>query len=214
MNSLEVDSVILEFGLRRILSDIYIRCETGKITTLVGRNGSGKSCLLNIILGKLTPLSKSVRIDGRPVRSVYPDINYLPQTPFVPARLTIRRVFSDYQVGMEEFISYFPEFKTKLTYRFRQLSGGERRLIEVYLLIKTPAKFTLLDEPFTQIMPVHMETLKPVIQAEKSKGFLITDHLYKDVMAISQNGYLLHQGKTWPVKSLADLQNLGYINVF
>ncbi|UAY55297.1 ATP-binding cassette domain-containing protein [Arachidicoccus terrestris] len=213
MSILEIDSIILELGARRILSDIYIKCETGKVTTLVGANGSGKSCLLNIIMGKLTPLSKSVRIDNKPLKSVYPDINYLPQVPFVPGRLTVSRVFSDYQVRLEEFINHFPSFKTKVKHRFRQLSGGERRLIEVYLLVKTPAKFTLLDEPFTHIVPVHLEKIKPVIQSEKTKGFLITDHLYKEVMDIAQNRYLLQQGKTWPVKDMADLQRLGYINI-
>ena len=49
INTLEVDSVILDFGSRRILQDVYLKSETGKITGLLGGNGSGKSCLMKII---------------------------------------------------------------------------------------------------------------------------------------------------------------------
>lgn len=211
-HTLEVDSLILDFGSRRLLSDVYIKCETSKITTLLGRNGSGKSCLLNIIFGTLNPLSKSVRIDQHTLHSVYPAINYLPQFHFVPGHLKVRTIFLDYQIDAGRFLSYFPEFSNRMHHRFRQLSGGERRLIEVYMLIRNAAKFTLLDEPFTQIMPVHMEKIKSLIQNETAKGFLITDHLYKHVMDISDNGYLLQNGKTWPVQTLEDLRRYAYIH--
>lgn len=211
-NHLEADNIRLEFNDSVILSDIYLQCEAGKITTLLGRNGSGKSCLLQIIMGSLSASSRSVRINRHPIKSAYPDITYLPQFHFIPGHLRIRRVFSDYRVNLEGFFRHFPEIKIQPNQKIRQLSGGERRLIEVYLLIKTPSRFTLLDEPFTQIMPVHMEIIKPVIVAEKSKGFIITDHLYKDILDISDIGYLLRAGKLWPVNSLSDLQKSGYIH--
>ena len=53
MNVLEFDSLYLEFGPKRVLSSIYMKCETGKITALLGRNGSGKSCLMKIVFGAL-----------------------------------------------------------------------------------------------------------------------------------------------------------------
>lgn len=54
-NILEVDSVILEFSSNRILHDVYMKSETGKVTGLLGRNGIGKSCLMKIIYGELVP---------------------------------------------------------------------------------------------------------------------------------------------------------------
>ena len=65
MNSLEVDSVILDFGMRRILQDVYLKCETGRITGLLGRNGTGKSSLMKIIFGKLRLSSSSVRLNNK-----------------------------------------------------------------------------------------------------------------------------------------------------
>ncbi len=63
-HTLEVDGVILEFNSKRILQDVYLKSESGKVTGLLGRNGSGKSCLMKIIYGELVPNDKSVRIDG------------------------------------------------------------------------------------------------------------------------------------------------------
>ncbi|HZI00856.1 MAG TPA: ATP-binding cassette domain-containing protein, partial [Flavisolibacter sp.] len=61
-HTLEVDSIQLNFGEIKILSDIYIKCETGSITGLLGRNGQGKSCLMRVIHGSL-PAEKSIRFD-------------------------------------------------------------------------------------------------------------------------------------------------------
>ncbi len=63
-HKLEVDSIQLEIGLRQILTDVYLICETGSITGLLGRNGEGKTCLLNIIYGSLKASSKSIRFDN------------------------------------------------------------------------------------------------------------------------------------------------------
>lgn len=193
------------------MSDIYIKCGQGQITTLIGRNGSGKSCLMQIIMGELNPLSKSVRINHKSIQAAHPAINYLPQSHFVPGHLRVMDVFADHQISEADFEADFPDLTTIIQQRFNKLSGGLKRLVEVYALIKSAAAFSLLDEPFTQIMPVHMEKIKPLIKAQKHKGFLITDHLYRDVLEIADTSYLLQNGKTWPVKSLEDLQSRGYI---
>ena len=63
-HKLEADSILLEFETRRILSDIYFKCETGQITGILGRNGQGKTCLMNIVYGNLNPTSKSGRLNA------------------------------------------------------------------------------------------------------------------------------------------------------
>lgn len=96
MNILEVDSVILEFGTKRVLQDVYLKCETGKITGLLGRNGTGKTCLLNIIYGVLKLSDKSVRLNGVTILEGYKNTSnfrYLPQFNFIPGHLTIKRIF-------------------------------------------------------------------------------------------------------------------------
>ena len=94
-NLLEVDSVILEFDSKRVLQNVYLKSETGKVTGLLGRNGAGKSCLMKIMFGELIPNDKSIRINGNALvtsdRSPK-DLRYLPQKRFVPNSLTIKRV--------------------------------------------------------------------------------------------------------------------------
>lgn len=65
INTLEADSILLEYGLRKILSDVYIKCETKKITGLLGRNGEGKTSLMNIIYGSLKPENQFVQINKK-----------------------------------------------------------------------------------------------------------------------------------------------------
>ena len=93
IHTLEADSIYLEFDMRRILSDIYIKAETGKITGLLARNGQGKTCLLNIIYGNLNPQSRSVRFDGVYTVDTFKRtdlLTYLPQFSFIPQSLTIK----------------------------------------------------------------------------------------------------------------------------
>ena len=158
-HTLETDSVILRFGERTVLQDVYLRCETGKITGLLGLNGTGKTCLMRIIMGELNPEQKFIRIDDRTLtgrRRKPEDLAYMPQFHFVPTFLTVGRVLQDYRADLDEFVSYFPEFKGKFSQLAGELSGGELRLLEFFIVIKSRAKFVILDEPFSHVMPEQM----------------------------------------------------------
>ena len=68
----------------------------------------------------------------------------------------------------------------------------------------------MLDEPFSQVMPVHVDTIKKLILREKkNKGIIITDHLYKHIIEICDNLYVINNGKTYLTKSIQDLETLG-----
>jgi ABC-type branched-subunit amino acid transport system ATPase component len=212
---MEADSIQLSFGQRRILSDIYLRCDTGKITALLGRNGQGKTCLMNVIYGSMRAENRSVRFDG--IFTEYPFkrpdlLCYLPQFSFIPKRFRLKTVFRDYRLSFQDFLTAFPEFRNRENEKIGNLSGGQIRLVEVYLIIKLPSQFVMLDEPFSHIMPLHVETLKDILIIEKErKGFLMSDHMYHQVTAVSDSIYLLKDGKTHLVRSLTDLEVLGYL---
>ena len=212
---LEIDSVILEFGLEKVLQDVYLKCETGKITGLLGRNGSGKSCLMRILFGELKAINKSVRINGQVILSKSPkpkNIIYLPQFEFIPKYFTLKNIFRDFNLDFSEFIIWFPAFKDYYRTTIKRLSGGERRIVEIYIILKSNAKFCLLDEPFSQVMPLHVETIKSIMQQEKMrKGILVSDHLYEHIMEISDQLYILKSGKTYLANDTHDIESLGYI---
>lgn len=213
-HKLEADSILLEFGTRRILSDIYFKCETGQITGILGRNGQGKTCLMNIVYGNLNPISKSIRFDNIAVFQAFrrPDLlTYLPQFNFIPSHLTLKRIFSDFELDFYDFEKIFPEFSTKFTSSLKTLSGGQRRLIEVYVIIKSNSQFSMLDEPFSHLMPLQIEKVNELLeQAKLKKGFLVTDQMFRYVTEISDNLYILTNGKTHLTKDITDIERLGY----
>lgn len=213
-HTLEADSIQLEFGQRRVLMDIYFKCETGAITGLLGRNGQGKTCLMNIVYGSMKAPGKSIRFDHVPIYEAFkrPDlVVYLPQFNFIPGFLTLKRIFFDFNLSYEEFKTAFPTFQSRENEFIKNLSGGQKRLIEVYLIIKSKTQFAMLDEPFSHLMPLQVEQIKEIIAKEKSnKGFLITDHLYHQVIDICDNLYVLSDGKLHLTKSVDDIERLGY----
>lgn len=215
-HTLEIDGVQLDFGDRRILSDVYVRCDTGKVTGILGRNGAGKSCFMQIAFGTMNAYSSSVRCNGKHISRAYTVkklLNYLPQFYFIPASMQIRQALKYYNVDTEIFISRFPAYEKDLSKTMNELSGGQRRMIETLIILKAETKFTILDEPFSHIMPLHVDVLKEIIQEEKQrKGIILTDHLYRHIMDISDNIYLLNNGKTHHIKDNSQLVQYGYIS--
>jgi ABC-type multidrug transport system ATPase subunit len=214
IHKLEADAILFEIGKRTILSDIFFKSEVGKITGILGRNGTGKSCLMNIVYGNLNAQSKSIRFDGIFIDRPYkrPDlVAYLPQINFIPKALKLKRIFSDFNLNYHSFEQYFPEFHSGSNSSFEDLSGGHRRLIEVYIIIMSRARFVMLDEPFSHLMPLHVEKIKEILLSEiKTKGFLITDHVFRDVMGICDFLYILEDGKLYLANDAMDIEKLGY----
>ena len=213
-NLLEIDSVILEFDSRRILQDVYLKSETGKVTGLLGRNGTGKSCLMKIMFGELIPNDKSIRINGNSLYTSYrspKDLRYLPQNRFIPGSFTIRRVFNDFNLDFSDLVANFPELEKYYKSKLINISGGERRILEIYTILVSQTKFCMLDEPFSQVMPIHADKIKKLILREKSnKGIIITDHMYKYIIDISDDLYIISDGKTHLTKGIEDIEKLGY----
>lgn len=214
IHKLEADSILLNLDNRTILSDIYLKSETGKITGLLGRNGNGKSCLMNIIYGTLTPTSKSIRVDDNYLLNGYqrPDLlAYLPQFNFIPGQMSLKRVFSDFQLDYSAFENLFPEFSSRYNSKIKDLSGGQRRLAELFMILTGPSQFALLDEPFTHLSPVTIEIVMDFIRICKvNKGIIITDHLFRSIIELSDDIYLLTDGKSRLIKNPEEIEFYGY----
>lgn len=212
-HKLEANSIQLGFDNKKILSNIYIKCETGKITGLLGRNGQGKSCLMQIIYGTLKS-EKSILIDNVSYSEAYKRsdlLKYLPQFNFILKSLSLKRVFQDFNINFEDFIERFPEYEESYKSTIASLSGGGQRLIELFALIKSTTKFVMLDEPFTHLSPLQVEKVKNLLLKEKAnKGILITDHMHEQVLDICDNVYVLSNGQTHLTTSSTDIETLSY----
>lgn len=159
-------------------------------------------------------MSKSVRFDGKVISMPYKKNNlllYLPQFNFIPKSLTLKRVFKDFEIDFDGFKKEFPELGEKYNSQIKHLSGGHIRLVELYVILKSKTQFVLLDEPFTHIMPLHVEKIKVIMIEEKhNKGILVTDHIYKQIIDVSDHLYILANGKTYLTKNVEDIERLGY----
>lgn len=212
----ELDNVELYFKNNCILNGIYLKAETGQVTAILGRNGSGKSCLLNIAFGNLNPKYKLIRLNGKPIlKPLYKTkkVKFLPQYNFIPNGMKLSFVFNLYELNWINFVEYFDDFLKYKNARFRNLSGGERRLIETYLILKAKSDIVILDEPFSHLAPLHIERVKQLIIEEKQhKIVIITDHMYEPIIHSSDVIYLLKNRTTKKIEKLTELEDYNYLN--
>ncbi|MGC1205029.1 MAG: ABC transporter ATP-binding protein [Flavobacteriaceae bacterium] len=207
----EIDNVELYFKEKRILNGIYLKAETGKVTGILGSNGCGKSCLLNIAFGHLKPKYKLVRINGKAIlKPLYQSklVAYLPQYNFIPNSIKIKSAFNLFNVSWEDFICLFETFDLFKNSKINKLSGGERRLIETYIILKSDREIILLDEPFSHLAPLYVEKIKVLISQEKNnKAIIITDHMYRHIVDVSDDMYLIKNGHSKLINNLKELED-------
>ena len=212
---LVVDSVVVRFGQKTVLSGGYIISQKGMVTGLLGRNGTGKSCMFRALMGGLKVESVVVSIDGEPVdrEKIGLRIKYLPQDRMIPDGMTLKRAFELYGVDFWEFVLHFPQYSRFCNTRRWEMSGGEARLAEVYLVLMCEGEFCILDEPFSQISPNHIETVQQMIRDKsREKGIIVTDHNYEAISKVTDNLFVIADGYTFPVESRDDLVRHGYLH--
>jgi ABC-type multidrug transport system ATPase subunit len=202
--------------MHRVLSSIYMKCSTGRIAGLLGRNGSGKSCLMRIVLGSMKAEFSSIRMNGQPLMGNYIKdelIAYLPQDNLLPSFVSFSQALKLYRVDVRKIISHFPEITDFVDQRPDEVSAGQRRFFEALLLIYSRHPFCIMDEPFSGLMPLHVEKLMRILQYEKhNKGFIITDHLHRSIRAVADDLYVLTNGKTYKINREEQLLELGYLH--
>ena len=214
-NLLEIDSVQLKFGDRTILNNIYIQAKTGKITGVLGRNGCGKSCLLKMIFGEIPTQEKSVRINGNILLEDYRnpnDMRMLPQFNCLPKHIKITQVFKYFNVDYVEFCELFQEFREWSNLKIKELSGGNIRIIETFLILKSNSKFCLLDEPFSHLSPKNMDIFAEILMQEKvKKGIILTDHMYQYITKVSDDLYVIKDCVSYKINDIDKLKDYGYL---
>lgn len=210
---LEIDSVALTFWDKTILSGCYVSCRPGEIVGLLGRNGSGKSCLLRIIFGSLNADYKHLKIDGKIVKRGFESgkVAYLSQENFLPDFVKVRHILNSLP-AKSKLILENEIIKKIIDQTAGELSGGELRFLECIWILHHKAPYILLDEPFSGISPLMIEILQEIIkQAAKEKGIILTDHLYRPLLAISNRVVLLHNKAVYNIGDESDLIRYNYI---
>lgn len=217
-HQLSIHSIAHCFGRRKVLEEVSFECRTGEVVAFFGRNGCGKSTLLNILFGSIRPLSGSVRVDGTPLlhNIAGRQVGYSHQEIFLPLNITVRNLIPLYFPSGEDQnkVFYSPGIHAMETIRVGKLSLGEQRYLQFLLIVYLPHPFVLLDEPFSMMEPVFREIIKEKIREQLAvKGFIITDHYYRDVLDIATQKLLMQSGKLLSVNDEYDLSAAGYLPV-
>ena len=111
-----------------------------------------------------------------------------------------------------EQLKEHPFLASRLHKKSKDLSWGEKRVVEILLIIYSDSMYSLLDEPFNGVDPLYKEDIKNWIKEEsKQKGFIITDHDYRNVLDIATRIVLIHDGGTKQISSKSELIDWGYI---
>lgn len=214
-DEISIDSVFLYRRERPIFEGVGLSLKSSSVTALLGRNGSGKSCLLRVLFGELKPQFGHIRYAGEQTDRLYLTedlINYLPQYTMHPKRQTLQKLLYFYGIDKDSFLGQYPLFQEVITKRFGHLSGGEKRLFEILCVLEQKTKFTLLDEPFTHVMPMHIQLVKNRIkELSTKKGIMITDHQYEHVLELAQYGYLISNNGILTIRDKKDLVKYGYL---
>ena len=209
-----MDSVVVRFGDKTVLSGGYITSGTGMVTGLLGRNGAGKSCMFRALMGGLRVENVMVSIDEKPIdrKNIGRYIKYLPQGRLIPDGMTLQRAFDLYGVNFWAFVNLVPKYSRYYDTPVYELSGGEARLAELYLILMSEAPFYILDEPFTQVDPVNVDEVKALIrERSRDHGIIVTDHNYDALSSVADNLFVIADGYTNPVQCREDLVRHGYL---
>lgn len=212
LKELYVDSVQFSYkNSEPLITGAYLKCNTGDVIALFGRNGSGKSTLMQLIFGSLEASNSFILINGKKTKKAYLSgkIGYLPQCSFLPTHEKVldlvRLLVHDKDLRLR--LVNDPRIQTLLDRKVYQLSGGESRYLEVWLLMCKPTDFLLLDEPFTGIEPIYITFILELIDCfREKKGFIVSDHNYRYLLDIASQVLLLQNGSCQQIDRKEDLE--------
>lgn len=202
-----------------ILNNLNLKCKTGEIVGLFGRNGSGKSTFLKILFGKIKPDQGSIHFNERVLTSssIISEklIAYLPQDPFLPMHAKVQDIipFFHPEGEAQDRIFYATGVGNFAARKIKELAIGQRRYLELLLVGNLDHPFMLLDEPFSMVEPLYKERIiEFILNLKDKKGIIITDHYYQDVLKVASKSFLLKNGSLKNISSEEDLRTEGYLN--
>lgn len=210
---LEAHGLVKIYKGRRVVNDVTVALQQGEIVGLLGPNGAGKTTTFYMITGLIRPDGGRIRFDGRDItsepmyRRARMGIGYLAQEPSVFRKLTVeenvRAILETLPLGEAERAERLEHLLDELAIKHLrrqkgfQLSGGERRRLEITRALVTEPKFMLLDEPFAGVDPIAVHDIQTIVAGLRHRGIgvLITDHNVEQTLDIVDRAYIMFEGQ-------------------
>jgi lipopolysaccharide export system ATP-binding protein len=198
---------------RLVVDGVSVNVNAGEIVGLLGPNGAGKTTTFNMVVGIVKPDKGAVKFSGRDIASLPMHkrarlgIGYLTQEPSVFRKLTaeenILAILETCEMSDDERAVRLKYLLDELDLsgvaksKAYQLSGGEKRRLEITRALVTSPKLLLLDEPFSGIDPIAVYEVQKIVRRlkERGLGILITDHNVRETLKLIDRGYIIHKGQ-------------------
>ena len=213
MNFLSTEGLAKEYAQRRVVDGVSIHVSPGEIVGLLGPNGAGKTTTFNMVVGIVRPDEGDVLFEQEEITDLpmheraRAGIGYLTQEPSVFRKLTVKEnilaILETCDIGTAERQLRLKSLLDELDLsslsdtKAYQLSGGEKRRLEITRALVTNPKLLLLDEPFAGIDPIAVYEVQKIVRRlrERGLGILITDHNVRETLKMVDRAYLIHQGR-------------------
>ncbi|MGD8266939.1 MAG: LPS export ABC transporter ATP-binding protein [Desulfobacterales bacterium] len=213
MTVLSVDSLVKQYGGRKVVNDVSLTVDSGTVVGLLGPNGAGKTTTFYLVVGLVRPDKGQVRIGsedltGDPMHiRARKGIGYLPQETSIFRKLTVR---DNILAILEMLPMNRHERRTRSEMLLEELgiahlagqraavlSGGEKRRLEISRTLAIDPAFILLDEPFAGVDPLAVIDIKNIIGHLKQRGIgvLISDHNVRETLEVCDRAYILNDGQ-------------------
>ncbi|MBM3267141.1 MAG: LPS export ABC transporter ATP-binding protein [Candidatus Sericytochromatia bacterium] len=209
---IKTDQLVKVYRGRKVVNEVSISVDRGEIVGLLGPNGAGKTTTFYMVVGLVRPAAGNVTLDGDNIAHLpmhlraRKGIGYLAQEPSVFRKLSVEQnLLAVWELlgvpkkvqkqRLEELLDEFHIQKIRKSKGF-QLSGGERRRVEIARALATSPSFILLDEPFSGIDPLAIADIQKMLRHLRSRnlGLLITDHNVRDTLKIVDRAYIIDSG--------------------
>jgi lipopolysaccharide export system ATP-binding protein len=201
------------FDGRKVVKDVGLEVRQGEVVGLLGPNGAGKTTTFYMMVGLIKADAGSISLFDKDITELplhyraLRGVGYLPQEPSVFRELTVQEniysVLECRKIRRQKKKQMLVNLLTDLGLlklkksKGRELSGGERRRVEIARTLALEPDFILLDEPFAGVDPIAVQDLQKLIIGlkEKNIGILITDHNVRETLGIVDRAYIMNEGE-------------------
>jgi branched-chain amino acid transport system ATP-binding protein len=206
---LSVQDLQAWYGESHILHGINFNVNAGEVVTLLGRNGAGKTTTLKSIMGIIGKRTGSIRFDGKEIIRSSSDkiarmgVAFCPEERGIFASLDVREnlmlppIVRSGGLTLDQIFELFPNLKERLNSQGTKLSGGEQQMLAIARILRTGARFLMLDEPTEGLAPVIIQQIGHTISRLKSEGFtiLLVEQNFRFASTVADRFYIVEHGK-------------------
>ena len=226
---LSVQNLEAWYGESHILHGINFQVNPGEVVTLLGRNGAGKTSTLKSVMGIIGKRSGSIRFAGKEVIRTASDkiarlgVAFCPEERGIFASLDVREnlllppIVRNGGLTLEQIFELFPNLKERLGSQGTKLSGGEQQMLAIGRILRTGARFLMLDEPTEGLAPVIIQQIGQTIKRLKNEGFtiLLVEQNFRFAATVADRYYIVEHGKIIDGFANSELQaNMGKLHTY